>query len=110
MERSFEHAVLLLSNHRVVLPWCTQAPWLLLSYQWKMLTVKTSMFLLQRIILSETCCGRNAEAAENGHILFKLVSVFQSSLTHSRVAHATHQAGAIKTSQLCACVQFQHSS
>jgi hypothetical protein len=43
-------------------------PWLLLSYQWTMLTGKASMFLLQCIILSETRCGKNAEAAENVHI------------------------------------------
>jgi hypothetical protein len=49
--------------------------WLLVSYQWTMLPVKASMFLLQCIILSETCCGKNAEAAENGHI-FQLLSVF----------------------------------
>jgi hypothetical protein len=26
------------------------------------------MFHFQSIILSETCCGKNIEAAENGHI------------------------------------------
>jgi hypothetical protein len=45
-----------------------------------MLTVEASMFHLQSIILSETFCGKNAEAAENGHI-FQLVSVFQCSVT-----------------------------
>jgi hypothetical protein len=50
-------------------------PWLLVSYKWTMLPVKASMFLLQCIILSETHCGKNAEAAENGHI-FQLLSVF----------------------------------
>jgi hypothetical protein len=35
------------------------------------------MFHLQSIILSEICCGKNAEAAENGHI-FKLLSVFNA--------------------------------
>jgi hypothetical protein len=33
-----------------------------------MLTAKASMFHLQGIILSEKCCGKNAEAAENGCI------------------------------------------
>jgi hypothetical protein len=42
----------------------------LLSYQWTMLTVKVSLFHLQSIILSETFCDKNTEAAENGQ-LFK---------------------------------------
>jgi hypothetical protein len=33
-----------------------------------MLTVKASLFHFQCIILSETCSGKNAEAAENNHI------------------------------------------
>jgi hypothetical protein len=35
-------------------------PWLVLSHYWIQLTVKTSMFYLQRTILSEICCGTNA--------------------------------------------------
>jgi hypothetical protein len=50
-------------------------PWLLVSYLWTILPVKASMFLLQCIILSETRCGKNAEAAENGYIC-QLLSVF----------------------------------
>jgi hypothetical protein len=53
------------------------------------------MFPLQCIILSEKCCGKNAEAAETGQF-FQLVSVFQCTLTHSRAAHAAHQAVTIK--------------
>jgi hypothetical protein len=49
-----------------------------------MLTVKASMFHLQSMILSETCFGKNAKTAENGHI-FQLLNVFQRSVTHSRV-------------------------
>jgi hypothetical protein len=60
-------------------------PWLLLSYQWKMLTVKASMFHLQCIVLSEIYCGKNAEAAENGHI-FQPMNIFQHSVTYSRAA------------------------
>jgi hypothetical protein len=41
-------------------------PWLLLNYQWTRLTVDAAMFHLQSIILSETFCGKNAEAAEKG--------------------------------------------
>jgi hypothetical protein len=65
-------------------------PWLLLSYQWTMLTVKVSMFHLQCIILSETFCDKNAEAAENGHI-FNALSVI-----HSRVLRGVNQAIEIK--------------
>jgi hypothetical protein len=72
--------------------------------------MKDSMFHLQCIILSKACCVKNAEAAENSDI-FQLVSDFQRSVTHSRVARATHQAVAIKAESLmCTCVQFQHSS
>jgi hypothetical protein len=73
-------------------------PWLLLSYQWTMLTVKTSMFHLQCIFLSETCDNKNA--AENGHI-FPFLSVFQRSVTHSRVALEAHQAVTIKARACC---------
>jgi hypothetical protein len=70
-------------------------PWLLLCYQWTVLTVKISMFRLQCIIMSETCCSKNAEAAENGQI-FHFSSVCQRSLLHSRVALEAHQAVTIK--------------
>jgi hypothetical protein len=59
-----------------------------------MLTVNTSMFHLQCFFLPETC-RKNAEAAENGHI-FYFLSVFQRSVTHSRVALEAHQAVTIK--------------
>jgi hypothetical protein len=65
-----------------------------------MLTVKVSMFYLQSIILSETFFGKNAKAAENGHI-FQLLSVFQRSVTHSRVERGAHQAIAIKARVYC---------
>jgi hypothetical protein len=42
-----------------------------------MLTVEASMIHLQSIILSETFCGKNAEAAEN-HIIFQILSVFNA--------------------------------
>jgi hypothetical protein len=71
------------------------------------LKVKASMFDLQSIFLSETCCGKLPEAAENCHI-FHLVSVFRRSVTHFRVAITTHQA--MVWSPLCACMNFQHSS
>jgi hypothetical protein len=45
------------------------------------------MFHFQCIILSKTCCGKNAKAAESGHIC-QLLSVFQCSVAHSRVALA----------------------
>jgi hypothetical protein len=60
-----------------------------------MLTVEALTFYLQSIILSETFCGKNAEAAGNGHIL-QLLGVFQRSVTHSRVECGAHQAVAVK--------------
>jgi hypothetical protein len=53
------------------------------------------MVHFQCIIWSEMCCGKNAEAAENGHI-FQLLVIFQRSVTHFRVARAARQAVAIK--------------
>jgi hypothetical protein len=79
-------------------------PWLLLSYQWTMLVVKTSMFHLQCIFLSETCCSKNAEAAENGHIVHFL-SLFQRSVTHSTLALEAHQAVTIKARVCCVHVR-----
>jgi hypothetical protein len=75
-------------------------PWLLLSYRWTILAAKASMVYLQCIILSETLCDKNAEAAENGCI-FQLVSVFEFSLTHARVECAAHQAVMIKARVCC---------
>jgi hypothetical protein len=79
-------------------------PGLLLSYQWPTLTVKTSMFHLQCIVLSKTCCSKNAEAAENGHA-FYFLSVFQRSVTHSRAAREAHQAVTIKARVCCVRVR-----
>jgi hypothetical protein len=56
------------------------------------------MFRLLCVILSETCCGKNAAAAEN---MFQLVRVFQRSVTHSRVARTAHQAATIKANVCC---------
>jgi hypothetical protein len=61
--------------------------------------------------MSETFCGKSADAAEKWHI-FQPFSIFQRSVTHFRVQ------GGIRTpshcnqgrSLLCTCVQFQHSS
>jgi hypothetical protein len=58
------------------------------------------MFHSQRIILSETCCGKKAEAAENGHI-FQLLSVLQRAVIHSRVERGEHQAVAIMAGICC---------
>jgi hypothetical protein len=58
------------------------------------------MFHLQSIILSEICCGKSAEAAENG-LIFQLLSVFQCSLTQSRVERGAHLAFAIKAGVCC---------
>jgi hypothetical protein len=65
--------------------------WFSSRYQWTMLSVKAFVFHLQCIILSKASFGKNAEAAENGHIC-QLLSVFQRSVTYSRFAHAAHQA------------------
>jgi hypothetical protein len=76
-----------------------------------MLTVKASMFLFQWIILSETCCGKNAEAAENGHT-FHFWGIFQHCLTHyNSELHMQHtkplQSKPEPAVRMCA---FQHSS
>jgi hypothetical protein len=85
-----------------IMLFCSGAPkpWLVLSYQWTMLTVETSMFHLQCIFLSEICCSKKKKAAENGHI-FHFLSVFQRSVTHSRVALEAHQAVTIKARVFC---------
>jgi hypothetical protein len=62
------------------------------------------MFHLQSIIWSETCCGKNAEAAENSHP-FQLWVFFQRSVTHSRVEREAHQAVAIKVEMCCVRVR-----
>jgi hypothetical protein len=67
-EHSVQLALLLSSYHRVVLPWCTQAVAFIEIYQWTMLKAEALMFYLQSIILPDTCCGKNAGAAENGRI------------------------------------------
>jgi hypothetical protein len=58
-------------------------PWLLLNYQWTMLTDKASMVHLQCFFLLETC-SKNAEAAENCHI-FQFV--FFNVLSHTLELH-----------------------
>jgi hypothetical protein len=68
------------------------------------LTAKASMFHFQCIVWSETCCGKTAEATENSQI-FQLMSVFQRSVTHSRVAHVAHQAVTIEAGVCCARVR-----
>jgi hypothetical protein len=80
-------------------------PWLWLSYQWTMLTVKTSMFHFQCIILSKTCWDKTAEAAVNSHMC-QLLSVFQRSVTQSRVTLAAHQAVRVKAGVCCVHVCF----
>jgi hypothetical protein len=50
--------------------------------------------------LSESCCGKNAEAAENYQNV-QLVSVFRRFFTLSRVTHAAHKPFTIKA--LCVC-------
>jgi hypothetical protein len=90
------------SNHRVVLSWCT--PTLVFNEPpVDNVAVKASIFNFQYIILSETFCCKNAESAENGQIFF--LSVFQRSVTHSRVARVAHQAVAIKAGQSAVCVR-----
>jgi hypothetical protein len=83
------------------------------------------MFHLLCIILSETCCGKNAEAAENCYIFFQLVSVFLKldlsqtqdlQVEHTNLYCYNQREGKrvimlqsrLKT--IDACVQFQHSS
>jgi hypothetical protein len=63
-----------------------------------MVTVKASLFHLQCIIESDTCCGKNAEAAKNCNFFFQFVGIFQCSVAHSTVACAAHQAVTIKAS------------
>jgi predicted lactoylglutathione lyase len=87
-----------LSNHHVVLPWCAQA---LAFIELPVDNVnKTSMFYLQCIFKSETCCSKNAEAAENGQ-MFHFLSVFQRPVTHTRVANEARQAVTIKARVCC---------
>jgi hypothetical protein len=80
-------------------------PWLLLSYQWAMLTVEASMFHLQSIILSETFCGKNAEEAlaENENICQHL-NVFQRSVTDSRIERGAHQKPLQSRQESAVCV------
>jgi hypothetical protein len=98
------------SNHRAVLPWCTQTLELL-SYPWIILTVKASMVhfamhhFVRNLLWQKCWCSR-----KRSHF-FQFIRVFQRSVTHSRVERGAHQAAIIKAmSLLCACAQFQHSS
>jgi hypothetical protein len=57
-----------------------------------MFTVKASKFHLQCVIMSENCCDRNAEAAENGHFFNNLWGFFFSKsvfYTHSSCTCST---------------------
>jgi hypothetical protein len=65
-----------------------------------MLTVKASIFHFLCIIVSETCCGKNAEAAKISQIS-QLMSILQRFVTKSRVACAAHQAVTIKACVCC---------
>jgi hypothetical protein len=70
-----------------------------------MFTGKAFMLHFQCIILPKTCCGKNAEAAENG-LICQLLSIFQRSVTHgSRAAQAAHQANTIKATPQCTISQ-----
>jgi hypothetical protein len=65
------------------------------------------MFLLQCITLSESCCAKNAEVAENGHI-FQLVSIFQNSRTQDlRMQHTKIIKTGVCSVRVC---NFKHSS
>jgi hypothetical protein len=74
-----------------------------------MLTVEASVFHLQSIILSETFCGKTAEAAENRQLFFFTFERFSTLclLSHTLELKVEHNQG---RSLLCACVQFQHYS
>jgi hypothetical protein len=67
------------------------------------------MYHLQCISLSETCYGKNAEAAENSHII-QLVSVFQHSVTGTPKLHMQHtkllQSMMASTVRVCAISAF----
>jgi hypothetical protein len=91
--------------HPIIVLCCPGAPkpWFLLSSQWTVFITKASSFHLQSAFLSKTCWSKNAEAAENGHICHFL-SVFQRSVTHSRVVPEAHQAVTIKVRVCCVCV------
>jgi hypothetical protein len=79
-----------------VLSWCTQA---LAFIELPVDNVNSQGFdvslSVHRFVKKKTCCGKFFEAAENGHIC-QLLSVFQRSVTQSRVAFAAHQTVAIK--------------
>jgi hypothetical protein len=68
-------------------------PWLLLSYQWTMLAVELQCF---------TCSASLCQKLNDNN--FQLVSVFQSSVTHFKVARAARQFITIKTGVCCARV------
>jgi hypothetical protein len=94
-----QQAQLLSSNHRVVLPWCTQA----VAFSELLVDNVTSQdfnFHPQCIILSKTCCGKNAEAAENSRIS-QLLSFFQRSVTQSSCMCSTPSRYNQGWSQLC---------
>jgi hypothetical protein len=92
-EHSLQQAQLLSSNHRVVLPWCTQA----LAFIDLPADNVTSQYLNGSFAVHHfvKTCSKNAEAADNGHI-FKFRSVFQRSVILFIVARAAHKAIKIK--------------
>jgi hypothetical protein len=89
-----------------ILLFCPGAPkpWLLLSYQRTMLTVKALMFHLQCIFVFKTLCNKNVEAAESGHI-FQFMIIFQRSVTHLRDSLAAHKAVTTKARACCVRVR-----
>jgi hypothetical protein len=58
------------------------------------------MFHLRASFCQKIAVAKNAEAAENGRI-FQCEHFFQHSDTHSRAAHAAHQAVTIKVGVCC---------
>jgi hypothetical protein len=94
-----------LSNHRVDLPWCTQAlafielPVDIVTSQGFNVSLAVHYFV--RKLLSQKCRGSKKKN------IFQLFGILNA-LSHSRAAHASHQAVTIKAGVLCACEQFPH--
>jgi hypothetical protein len=82
-------------------------PFVLLSYQRTILTVKASMFDLQWIILFETCLGKNAEAAKRAHFLTQ--EPFSRLRFNPLMQHTKDNQHNQFQNLLCACSQSPHS-